>query len=167
MNDPIDPIQTILACVDFSDYSPLVLEYAAALSMGRKRVLVLNVIHQRDIAGAEKVFSYYPGSFSTIINTDDYVDDLKKEREKNLKSMIRQYCFDEKALMEIRVAAGIPFSCILDTVETEGVDLVVMANKGRSNLSRVLFGSAAEKVFHHCPAPVLSVRRRENGKGAK
>jgi len=30
--------------------------------------------------------------------------------------------------------------------------IIKMANKGRGNLSRVLFGSAAEKVFRHSPA---------------
>ncbi len=33
-----------------------------------------------------------------------------------------------------------------------------MANKGRSNLSRFMFGSTAEYVFRHTPAPLLSVR---------
>ncbi|HAR34394.1 MAG TPA: universal stress protein, partial [Desulfobacter sp.] len=37
-------------------------------------------------------------------------------------------------------------------------DLVVMANKGRSNLSNFMFGSAAEYVFRYCTAPLLSVR---------
>jgi len=161
-------IHKILACVDFSQYSPMVLEYAVALSQGTDtQILVLNVINQRDIAGAEMVFSYYPGSFTNVINTDDYVRDLKNERVEKLKQMIKDGFFDQKSRMEVKIDVGIPFECILKSIETEHIDLVVMANKGRSNLSRVLFGSAAEKVFRHSPVPVVSVRERAKFKRGK
>jgi len=161
-------ITKILACVDFSDYSPMVLEYAVALSKGADtQILVLNVINQRDIAGAEMVFSYYPGSFANVLNTEDYIRDLKKERTEKIKQMIKDWFFDQKAMMEIKIDVGVPFECILKTIETEHIDLVVMANKGRGNISRVLFGSAAEKVFRHSPVPVVSVRERARFKREK
>ena len=161
-------INKILACVDFSEYSPMVMEYAVALSKGpNTRILVFNVINQRDIAGAEMVFSYYPGSFANIINTEDYIRDLKKERYEKIKQMIKDRFSDRKSMMEIKIAAGIPFECILEAIESEHIDLVVMANKGRSNIARVLFGSVAEKVFRHSPVPVVSVRERAGFKRGK
>ena len=69
--------------------------------------------------------------------------------------------FDEKSKLTTKIDTGVPFECILQAIETEGIDLVVMANKGRSNIARVLFGTAAEKVFRHSPVPVVSVRDRE------
>ncbi len=161
-------IKKILACVDFSEYSEMVLEYAVALSKDSDtQILVFNVINQRDIAGAEMVFSYYPGSFANIYNSEDYVRDLKKERAEKLKQMIKDSFFDEKSMMEIKIDVGIPFECILNAIETEHIDLVVMANKGRGNISRVLFGSAAEKVFRHSSVPVVSVREKEKFKREK
>jgi nucleotide-binding universal stress UspA family protein len=62
------------------------------------------------------------------------------------------------------VEIGLPSEVILETVENLGADLVVIANKGRGNLARVLFGSVAEKVLRHSKATVVSVRDRENFK---
>lgn len=155
-------IKKILACVDFSEYSRMVMDHSLEMAKGPDaQILVLNVINQRDVTGAEQVFSYYPGSFSTIINTKDYIRDLKKERQEKLKQMIKDLYFDDKSRMTIKVDVGIPYECILETIDTENIDVVVMANKGRGNLARVLFGSAAEKVFRHSPVPVLSVRERK------
>jgi nucleotide-binding universal stress UspA family protein len=56
---------------------------------------------------------------------------------------------------------GLPAEQILKTIETESVNLIVMANKGRGNISRFLFGSTAEKVFRHSVVPVVSVRDRK------
>lgn len=161
-------INKILACVDLSQYSSMVLEYAAELAQGTMaEIIVFNVINQRDIAGAEMVFSYYPGSFANVLNVEDYLRDLKNERYEKIKLLLKEGFHDEKSRMEIKIDVGIPFECILNAIDTEQVDLVVMANKGRSNISRVLFGSAAEKVFRHSPVPVISVRERARFKREK
>jgi nucleotide-binding universal stress UspA family protein len=162
-------INKIMACVDFSPYSYIVLDYAFDfLKMTKAQLLVFNVVNVRDITGVKKFFDHYPGAYSgassIMINTDDYIKALKKEREANIQDMIRKYTGEHQPLMEITIAAGIPYECILEAIETEGIDLVFMANKGRGNISRMLSGSAAEKVFRQSPVPVISVRDRDEFK---
>lgn len=150
-------IKKIMACVDFSEYSQLTMEYAVELAkdMNAKEIVVYHVINQREFRGLEIACSYIPGK-----TVEDIIKSIRKERDNKLKQFITTNFFDDKAMMILKIEHGIPFQCILKAIESEDIDLVVMANKGRGNISGILFGSVAEKVFRHSPVPVLSVRDR-------
>jgi nucleotide-binding universal stress UspA family protein len=48
-----------------------------------------------------------------------------------------------------------PYQAIIDTSETKGCDLIVMASHGRHGISAVILGSETVKVLTHCKIPVL------------
>ena len=155
-------IDKILACVDFSDYTRMTLESAVAIAEGTQaEIVVLNVINQRDVASVGMVSQYYPDR----LNVEDYVRDVKKERLDNLTTLINTDFSASMEKMTLEIVVGLPWESIVQAAVTHKADLIVMANKGRGNLSRVLFGSVAEKVFRHSPVPVLSVRDPETFKG--
>lgn len=154
-------IHKILACVDFSDYTQMVLEYAVELAMDSKaEILVYNVINQRDVGMVGAVSKYAPDK----ISVQGYVDGLIKERQEMMDKMIHEHFMDEKPRMRFQIDVGIPYEEILKKIDTEAIDLVVMANLGRGNIERMFFGSAAEKVFRHSPVPVVSVRNTKTAK---
>ena len=148
-------IKKILACVDLSQYSLMTMECAVELAKGiQAQIIVYNVVNRGDISRVEMVNSHFPDT----VDVENYIKELKEDRLEKIKAMIKENFSNEESMMSIKINTGIPFESILEAVETEDIDLIVMGNKGRGNISRVLFGSAAEKVFRHSPVPVVSVR---------
>ena len=153
------PINKILACVDFSPYSLLTMEYALEFAGEEQaQIIVLNVINQHDVRGIEMAAGFFPGYFAGGMDAREYIKQVRKDRTQKLKQMIKEHFFEDKSRMSIQIDTGIPYDCILKAIKTEEIDLVVMANKGRSNIGNFLVGSCAEKVFRHSPVPVVSVR---------
>lgn len=149
---------SIMACLDFSDYSLMTLEAAVMLARALDaRILVINVFNQRDIYALETSARFYPPKKEVSLMISEMVED----RYNALRKLIRDSFPEDKSRMTLKVEIGIPSEVIMDTAEAQGVDLIVMANKGRGNLSRVLFGSVAEKVLRHSKITVVSVRDKE------
>jgi nucleotide-binding universal stress UspA family protein len=48
-----------------------------------------------------------------------------------------------------------PYQAIIDTAESKGCDLIVMASHGRHGASAIVLGSETVKVLTHCKIPVL------------
>jgi nucleotide-binding universal stress UspA family protein len=48
-----------------------------------------------------------------------------------------------------------PYRAIIDTAESKGCDLIVMASHGRHGISAIVLGSEAVKVLTHSKIPVL------------
>jgi nucleotide-binding universal stress UspA family protein len=149
----------IMVAVDFSDYSPNVVDHAARLAedLGAELIFV-NVINQRDVDMVKQVTMY-----TDKISVKSYVDGLKQERTENMHQLIK-----DKNCSQIPnrfvIKQGIPFKELVRTAEAEKVDMVVMGTKGRGNIAGILFGSQAEKMFRHCPVPLLSIREESRAR---
>ncbi len=58
----------------------------------------------------------------------------------------------------IQVEHEHPYQAIIDTANSKGCDLIVMASHGRRGMSAIVLGSETVKVLTHCKIPVLVYR---------
>ena len=143
----------IMVAVDFSEYSHKIVDYAGRLAknLGAELIFV-NVINQRDIDMVNQITLH-----TDKISLKDYINGLVDDRTEQMQCLLKDTnC--TRIPHRFLIKKGVPFAELIETAKAEKVDMVVMGTRGRSNIAGIMFGSQAEKMFRHCPVPLLSVR---------
>lgn len=141
-------IKKVLCAVDFSDYSPMVADYANMVAgCAGAQVLVLYVAPS---------LSQYVGFHVPPSSIESFVGEIVTGAEDTMNEFIRENFKDINVTG--KVVTGYPAEEILTVAEDEGCDMIVMGTHGRKGIDRILFGSVAEKVVKSSTSPVLTVR---------
>lgn len=151
-------INKIIAACDMSVYSKLVFAYAAELAVNTRIPLVIvNVINPKTVNMMVESKSIMTLADNRLaVTVDDYIDHLKAERSREIIKMFKDTGQDHlRARIVFKV--GVPYQKLIAAASEEHADIIVMGAKGRTNLADVLFGSTADKMFHHSPIPILSI----------
>ena len=146
----------IMVAVDFSEYSHEIVDYAARLAedLGAELIFV-NVINQRDVDMVNEVAVH-----TDKISVKDYINGLIDDRNDQMKNLLSDTNCTQIP-NRFMIKKGVPFVELVKAAKEEKVDMVVMGTKGRGNIAGILFGSQAEKMFRHCPVPLISIREKE------
>ncbi|UCG76270.1 MAG: universal stress protein [Gemmatimonadota bacterium] len=141
---------TVLAPLDLREGSEPVGEMAGriAVHLGA-RLIVLHVL--------PKTFQGFLRAASSTYQTESTLRKAESSAREEALSRIPQECREEIGV-QVRVARGQPVRQILDTVESEGVDLVVMGKTHvRKRTERALMGHVTGKALRSAPCAVLTV----------
>jgi nucleotide-binding universal stress UspA family protein len=159
---------SILVPVDFSAHSTEALFYAASIAACfLSSLLVVHVI-VRDTEVRQTPVPREHGE-SPVLNPSGLIAPdlacevlLTEELDLHQKAQAALHNFLPFGLTQrpltLRVTVGQPDEHILDTVQREGIDLIVMGTHGRTGLSHIALGSVAERVVRLAPCPVLTVK---------
>ena len=141
-------IKKVLCAVDFSDYSPMVADYASMLAKcADAQILVLYVAPS---------LSQYVGFHVPPSSIESFVGEIVTGAEDTMNVFVKDNFKDLS--VQGKVVTGYPAEEILSIAEAEGCDMIVMGTHGRKGIDRILFGSVAEKVVKSSKSPVLTVR---------
>jgi len=141
-------IKKILCAVDFSDYSPMVAEYANMVGgcVGAQ-IIVLYVAPS---------LSQYVGFHVPPSSIESFVGEIVTGAEDTMNEFVKDNFKDLNVTG--KVVTGYPAEEVLAIAEDENVDMIVMGTHGRKGIDRILFGSVAEKIVKSSKVPVLTVR---------
>ena len=64
----------------------------------------------------------------------------------------------DRATARSIVRIGVPYQKLLEVIDEETPDLLIMATKGRTDLTDVVMGSCARAMYRRSPIPLLSIR---------
>ena len=142
-------IKRILFPIDFTENSSKILPYMLSVSEKYNGMIyLLHVVEDLSIWGS--------GFYIPHIPLKQYVEDALKGAEKRMDKVCDEQL---KACPNFHrmILSGDPAQEILKTIESEGIDLVIIGTHGRKGLEHVFFGSVAETVVKKSPVPVLTI----------
>lgn len=83
------------------------------------------------------------------------LDQAYHDEAANYLKIIAKTLKKKDILVKTEVLTGNPAEEIIKYSQSKGVDLIIMSTHGRSGVSRIVFGSVADKVIRQTEVPVL------------
>jgi nucleotide-binding universal stress UspA family protein len=153
-------IRKILAPTDLSKLSRLGVRSAlAAAKHFNAEVTIYHVVNADEIQklgdslnARTFIGSALPNVLETYLHT--YEVSLAQFVGQNFSDLLPAVKVQEK------VELGNPSKNIVEHAKTEGVDLIIMATRGKGGLSRLFLGSVTEQVIRNATCPVLAIPPR-------
>jgi universal stress protein E len=145
--------RSVVACIDFSDTSNLVLEQAIRIAAQDGAALHILHVHEDPWRGIAR-----PGGVKA--HMPDLADRYRRAVERHLRSFCEPLSHELgtlKAALHAEQCDG-HGKGILEFVRRQGCDLAVLGTRAKRNLRDFFWGSTAERVVRESPCSVLTVK---------
>lgn len=98
-----------------------------------------------------------PPDIGDDVETEAVVEN-SREYHRKLLEPLKPTVAKARVNGQFDVAVGHPAEQIIYYADRNGVDLIVMGDRGRSKFARLLLGSVSKQVVEHADRPVMVVR---------
>jgi nucleotide-binding universal stress UspA family protein len=145
-------MKRILLPTDFSDYSVQAIGYALMILKNVNCKFYLMHTYMPPVYNAE----YLVGS-PGLIGLGDIMQETSLTQLENLKSRLKKENDNPQHSFVVHTAFNTLLGEVMDTVASEGIDLIVMGTKGATGAEEILFGTNTVHVIKKAKCPVLVV----------
>lgn len=147
----------VIVPVDGSDNSLRALTWAASLVEAVP--LELHLLHVPPLGPTEMmgVMGYPVVSRRQAEATAAEFERLRVEGSAKVFAAARELLSADITALDVTVP-GDPGEAIVEYAEQQAPAMIVMGNRGLSNMRALVMGSVSNKVLHHAPCPVTIVR---------
>jgi len=147
-------LKRILVPTDFSKFSQVALDYAAALAERfAAEIHLLHVVQDLAVFLPEAVAAAPP----VVAPVEQFTAAARTALERVVKEMSLP-----NLTVHQEVREGTPFYEIIRYAKEARIRLIVMGTHGHTGLVHALLGSVTERVVRKAPCPVLTVRHPEH-----
>jgi len=148
-----DTMKTVMACIDFSEYSNMVADEAARYADFTGAQLKLVHAHSNP-------FDVFHWGFSPVDITSEY-EQYKASLQSQLEKIGSRIASEHNGLqVETELVFGVDYTkAMVSRAKRVEADLAVIGAKGRTALSYIMLGSTTEKMLRQTDTSVLTVRQ--------
>ena len=150
----MEEFKNILYPIALTDISPKVVPYVVTMAKQLDaQVHLLHVLRRFD--WFVNTYVSDPPEPDIKRSASDFESQVLQQAQLKLEAFQQKYLKDVK-IVKSSVVSGTNYKCIIDYVESEGIDLVIMGTG--TTVQKVMFGAVAEKISRLAPVPVMLVK---------
>ena len=138
----------ILVALDQSNYATLVLKKAMEIAAKENAELTALTISTAPFN------NLYLGELS-----GSFLDKIRQGVQETIQRIKDQAQAADAKVNVIAQESASPADAIVEYAEKNGIDLIVIGNKGAGAVERFLIGSVSSKVVSHAPCSVMVVKK--------
>ncbi|MEM1085458.1 MAG: universal stress protein [Verrucomicrobiota bacterium] len=140
-------MKTIVAAVDFSDSTPVVMD--AAVEQAEAFGAHLHVVHVLEPEPAYTAYGFTPDEFPAM---HQFQEEARKRATKRLEELAGPLTG-----VTVKMVEGSPLQGVLDYVEASKADMVILGTHGHGMVASLLLGSLAEGMVRKAVVPTMIV----------
>jgi nucleotide-binding universal stress UspA family protein len=140
-------MKTIVAAVDFSDATELVVE--GALAQARAFGAQLHLVHVLEPEPAYTAYGFTPDEFPAM-------HAFHEEAKKRAHQRLSEIAVDAPEVTR-HLAHGSPKHALTDYIKEVGADLVILGSHGHGMMASLLLGSVAEGMVRKAVVPTMVI----------